>query len=121
MSGAPSSPRVRPPLPSTPPPPRRYTPAGGAGTEIIAVELFVAALGASNHTYAKATRTQQVPDWIGSHARACAFFGGLTATVVCAAITMPGRRGGQPGQARRGHQLHRQMSSAIFLPSFLSV
>jgi len=51
--------------------------------EVVEVELFVAALGASNYTYAEATRTQQVPDWIASHTRALAFFGGVTAAVVC--------------------------------------
>ena len=49
---------------------------------MIAVELFVAVLGASNYTYAEATRTQQVPDWIASHQRAFAFFGGVTAALV---------------------------------------
>jgi hypothetical protein len=38
--------------------------------EVIPVQLFVAVLGASNYTYAEATRTQQVPDWIASHQRA---------------------------------------------------
>ena len=51
----------------------------GAVTE---VELFVAVLGASNYTYAEATRTQQVADWIASHQRAFAFFGGVPAAVV---------------------------------------
>jgi hypothetical protein len=60
--------------------PRLIDPTSG---EVIAVELFVAALGASNYTYAEATRTQQVPDWIASHVRAFAFFGGVTAAVVC--------------------------------------
>ncbi len=41
--------------------------------EVIAVELFVAVLGASNYTYAEATRTQQVPDWVASHQRAFQF------------------------------------------------
>jgi transposase len=50
--------------------------------EVIAVELFVAALGASNYTYAEATRTQQVPDWVASHQRAFQFFGGVTEAVV---------------------------------------
>jgi transposase len=50
--------------------------------EVIAVELFVAVLGASNYTYAEATRTQQVPDFVGSHARAFAFFGGVSRAVV---------------------------------------
>jgi transposase len=38
--------------------------------EVTEVELFVAVLGASNYTYAEATRTQRVGDWIGSHVRA---------------------------------------------------
>jgi transposase len=50
--------------------------------ELIPVELFVAVLGASNLTYAKATRTQTLADWIGSHARAFAFFDGVTALTV---------------------------------------
>ena len=37
--------------------------------EAIPVQLFVAVLGASNYTYAEATRTQQVADWIASHQR----------------------------------------------------
>src|SRR5258708_2795192 len=49
--------------------------------EVIEVELFVAVLGASNYTYAEATRTQQVPDWIASHQRAFAFLGGVTAAL----------------------------------------
>jgi hypothetical protein len=35
-------------------------------------------LGASNYTYAEAIWTQQLPDWIGSHARAFQFFGGTS-------------------------------------------
>jgi transposase len=41
------------------------------------VELFVAVLGASNLTYAEATRTQAIPDWIGSHVRALHEMGGV--------------------------------------------
>ena len=32
-------------------------------------QIFVAVLGASNYTYAEATWTQALPDWIGSHVR----------------------------------------------------
>jgi len=39
-------------------------------------QIFVAALGASNYTYAEATWTQQLPDWIGAHQRALNFLGG---------------------------------------------
>jgi transposase len=37
--------------------------------EVIEVELFVTVLGASNYTYAEATRTQRGPDFIASHVR----------------------------------------------------
>ena len=50
--------------------------------EVHACQLFVAALGASSYTYAEATATQTLPDWIGSHTRAFAFFGGVPAMVV---------------------------------------
>ena len=43
--------------------------------EPIATQLFVAVWGASNYTYAEATLTQQLPDWIGSHVRAFEYFG----------------------------------------------
>jgi hypothetical protein len=39
--------------------------------EMHEVELFVAALGASNLTYAEALESQKVPQWIGAHTRAC--------------------------------------------------
>lgn len=38
--------------------------------------------GASNYTYAEATWTQTLPDWIGAHVRAFAFFGGVPQIVV---------------------------------------
>lgn len=44
--------------------------------------VFVAVLGASNYTYAEATWTRSLPDWIGSHTRALAFFGGATRLLV---------------------------------------
>ncbi|PYM60708.1 MAG: hypothetical protein DMD79_15320 [Candidatus Rokuibacteriota bacterium] len=50
--------------------------------EVIPVQLFVAVLGASNYTYAEATRTQQVPDWTASHQRAFQYFGGVTTALV---------------------------------------
>jgi transposase len=59
--------------------PRIADPTTGEVTE---VELFVAVLGASNYTYAEATRTQQVPDWIGSHVRALSAIGGVPRAVV---------------------------------------
>ena len=50
--------------------------------EIRQAQIFVAVLGASNYTYAEATWTQQLPDWIGSHVRAFAFLGGVPELVV---------------------------------------
>lgn len=50
--------------------------------EVIEVELFVAVLGASNYTFAEATRTQRGPDFIASHVRALAFLGGVPAALV---------------------------------------
>ena len=50
--------------------------------EIREVELFVAVLGASNYTFAEATATQQLPDWIGAHCRAFAFFNGVSQLLV---------------------------------------
>jgi transposase len=50
--------------------------------EVIDVELFVIVLGASNYTYAEATRTQTLPDFIGSHVRAFDYFGCVPALTV---------------------------------------
>ncbi len=45
-------------------------------------EIFVAVLGASNFTYAEATWTQALPDWIGAHVRMFRFFGGVPRLIV---------------------------------------
>ena len=50
--------------------------------EINEAQVFVATLGASSYTFAEATWTQTLPDWIGSHTRAFAFFGGVSEIVV---------------------------------------
>ena len=50
--------------------------------EITDVELFVAVLGASNYTFAEATRTQQVADFVASVARALTFLGGAPRAIV---------------------------------------
>jgi len=50
--------------------------------EVLTAELFVAALGASSYTFAEATWTQTLADWIGSHTRAYAFLGGVPAMTV---------------------------------------
>ena len=43
--------------------------------EVRMAELFIAVLGASNLTYADASWTQSLPDWIGAHVRMFRFFG----------------------------------------------
>ena len=50
--------------------------------EVRETQVFVAVLGASSYTYAEATWTQGLPDWIGSHVRAFEFFGGVPEIVV---------------------------------------
>ncbi len=50
--------------------------------EIRQAQIFVAVLGASSYTYAEATWSQQLPDWIGSHVRAFGFFGGTSELLV---------------------------------------
>lgn len=50
--------------------------------EIIEVELFVAVLGASNYTYAEATLTQRLGDFVASNVRALEYFGCVPEVVV---------------------------------------
>jgi transposase len=45
-------------------------------------QIFVATLGASNYSYAEATASQTLPDWIKSHIRALEFFGGVPQILV---------------------------------------
>src|SRR3984893_4616961 len=54
----------------------------GHSGEVHDVAIFVAVLGASNYTYAEATWTQSLPDWIGSHVRTFAALGGVPEIVV---------------------------------------
>jgi transposase len=46
-------------------------------------QIFVAALGASNYTYAEARWSQGLADWIGCHVNALTFVGGVTRQIVC--------------------------------------
>ena len=48
----------------------------------IPVALFVAVLGASNYTYAEATRAADLPSWIGSHVRTFEYLGGVPAALI---------------------------------------
>ena len=79
--------------------PTRVDPRTG---EVRRVELFVAVLGASSFTYAEATATQQLPDWVDAHTRMVEYFGGTTAVWVPdqlkSAITRPCRY--EPGVNR---------------------
>ena len=50
--------------------------------EIRTAQIFDAVLGASNYTYCEATWTQALPDWLGSHARAFDFLGGVPKLIV---------------------------------------
>src|SRR5436190_17314846 len=57
--------------------------------------IFVAALGASNYTYAEARWSEGLADWIGAHVNALATIGGVPKVVVCdnlkAGVTKPSR------------------------------
>jgi len=46
------------------------------------VQIFVAVLGASNYSYAEATLSQNLSDWINSHVNAFKYFEGVPALVV---------------------------------------
>lgn len=49
--------------------------------EIRSAQILVAVLGCSNYTYAEATFTQSLPDWLGAHVRALEFFGGAPSVI----------------------------------------
>ncbi len=50
--------------------------------EVHKASVFVATLGASNYTYAEATLSQTLPDWLGSHVRALTYMGGSPEVIV---------------------------------------
>ncbi len=50
--------------------------------EVREAAIFIAVLGASNYTFAEATWSQSLPDWIGSHVRAFEAFGGVPQVLV---------------------------------------
>jgi len=56
-----------------------YDPQGGPERQ---ASLFVAVLGASNYSYAEATASQELENWIGSHIRAFEFFQGVPQLVI---------------------------------------
>jgi transposase len=83
--------------------------------EVCQAQIFVAVLGASNYTFAEATRSQSLPDWIGSHQRALAFFGGVPRLLVPdnlrAAVTRPDRYAPEPNATYQ--ELARHYGTAI--------
>jgi len=92
--------------------PRLIDPTTG---EVVEVELFVAVLGASNYTFAEASRTQSVPDFVASVGRALTFFGGVTRAIVPdqlkSAITTACRY--DPGVQRTTAELARYYDTTI--------
>lgn len=50
--------------------------------EVTSAQIFVAVLGASNYTFAEATSSQSLHNWIGSHVRAFEFFGAAPRFVI---------------------------------------
>ncbi|MEB3221032.1 MAG: IS21 family transposase [Candidatus Sericytochromatia bacterium] len=83
--------------------------------EVRQAQIFVAVLGASNFTYAEATWTQRVPDWLASHIHAFEYFGGVPTLVVPdnlkAGVTRPDRY--DPDLASAYNELARHYGTAI--------
>jgi transposase len=87
----------------------------GLTGEMRAAQIFVAALGASNFTYAEARWTQALPDWIGCHVGAFAAFGGVTRQLVCdnlkAGVTAACRY--EPGISRAYQEMASHYGTAV--------
>ena len=83
--------------------------------EVHDVELFVAVLGASNFTFAEATRTQRIADFVRSHMNAFEYFGGVPRVAVPdqlrSAVRDPSRY--EPTIARTYAELGRHYVTAI--------
>jgi transposase len=83
--------------------------------ETRAAQIFVAALGASNLTYAEARWSQGLPDWIGCHVNAFAAFGGVTRQLVCdnlkAGVTYASRY--EPGISRTYQDMATHYGTAV--------
>ena len=87
----------------------------GATGEERQAQVFVAALGASNFTYAEARWTQSLPDWIGCHVGAFASFGGVARQIVCdnlkAGVTVASRY--EPGINRTYQDMASHYGTAV--------
>jgi transposase len=83
--------------------------------EIRAAHIFVAALGASNLTYAEARWSEGLADWLGCHVNAFAFIGGVPRQLVCdnlkAGVTTSCRY--EPGINRSYHDLAAYYGTAV--------
>ena len=83
--------------------------------EVRPAQVFVAALGASNLTYAEARWTQSLPDWIGCHVNAFASMGGVARQLVCdslkAGVTAACRY--EPGISRTYQDMASHYGTAI--------
>ncbi len=84
--------------------------------EAVPVEMFVGVLGASSLTYVEATRTQTLPDWIGSNQRMYRFFGGVSRAQVPdqlrSAVSKPAWV--EPGVNRTYEALARHYGTSVF-------
>jgi transposase len=83
--------------------------------EQVEVELFVAVLGASSLTFAVATLTQRVEDFVSAHVKAFGYFGGVPKITVPdqlrSAVSVPCRY--EPAIARTYSELGRHYGTAI--------
>ena len=86
--------------------------------EVRCAQIFVAVMGASNYTYAEATWSQRLPDWIGSHVRAMAFLGVVPEVVVPDNLKSAVRRAHRhEPQLNRTHQEWGEHYGVAILPA----
>jgi len=92
--------------------PHVFDPQTGAAIE---VELFVGVLGASNLTFARATRSQKVNDFIGAHVLMLERFGGVPRAIVPdqlrSGVSIPCRY--EPGVQRTYEEMAQHYGTAI--------
>ena len=79
--------------------------------------IFVAVMGASNYTYAEATWSQRLADWIGAHVRAMTFLGTVPEIVVPDNLKSAVRRAHRyEPQLNRTHQEWGEYYEVAILP-----
>jgi transposase len=83
--------------------------------EVQEVELFVSVLGASSYTYAEASLSQRVSDFLASHGRPFEYYGGVAEVLVPdqlkSAVTEPGRY--EPGVQRTYAEMARHYGTVV--------